>query len=98
MPHRGLTYPLGLSTRVRVDAGWGDEYRGAMFITHGLVIGVPVIMGAASCREDLAQQEAKLFAVHVRVRIVSTDEGCGTFNRRPLPSGADHNRDDRICP
>jgi hypothetical protein len=67
-----------------------------VLIAHGLVVGVPVVVGAAGSGEDLAEEESELLMVDALVWVVGADQGCGSFDGGPLQAGAGHDGDEGV--
>ena len=59
---------------IAVDPIDADQHSGASLLGHGAVVRIPVVMGAAGRREDLAQQKAEPLGIELRVCIIGSDE------------------------
>src|SRR5688572_28899088 len=86
------------SDRIRIDALRGHEHGGSSLVTHRRVVAVPVVMRPASSREDLTEQNSQTVGVHVRTRIIGTDQLRGPLHGHPLPSAPDRDGDGGVGP
>ena len=65
------------------------NYRGSPFLSHDAIVGIPVIVCSTGRQKDIAQQMAQRVGIHIRMRIVRTDDFGVSFDRNPLLAGAD---------
>ena len=63
-----------------------------MFFAHHPVVGVPVVVGAAGCGEDLTKDHPQPLIVHVGMRVVGSDQLGGPFDSGPAPTVAGGDR------
>lgn len=80
------------------DAGGCDQDCGAGLITHGSVIGFPVVVLAAGCGEDAPEKEPDAIGVEFEGVVTRSDEFGFASDANPVPAPSDRGGDGRSAP